>query len=94
MQKMVGVCVDTLIHDTIFSSMYWISQSVDGEETTLTEGAGILIMARTDARCISMDEAIIRCQEFRKAGADITFLVSVGSSLGTAGTILCLESAA
>eukprot|EP01084_Bolivina_argentea_P112615 200841_1 len=39
-----------------------------------SEGADILIMARTDARCISMNEAIIRCQEFRKAGADITFL--------------------
>src|ERR671911_210532 len=36
---------------------------------------GILIMARTDARaCISLDEAIVRCQMFREAGADITFL--------------------
>jgi 2-methylisocitrate lyase-like PEP mutase family enzyme len=36
---------------------------------------GILIMARTDARaCISLDEAIVRCQMFYKAGADITFL--------------------
>jgi 2-methylisocitrate lyase-like PEP mutase family enzyme len=36
---------------------------------------GILIMARTDARaCISLDEAIIRCQKFREIGADITFL--------------------
>jgi 2-methylisocitrate lyase-like PEP mutase family enzyme len=39
------------------------------------EGADILIMARTDARaCISLDEAIVRCQEFRALGADITFL--------------------
>src|SRR5918996_2944019 len=36
---------------------------------------GILIMARTDARaCISLDEAIVRCQLFREIGADITFL--------------------
>jgi 2-methylisocitrate lyase-like PEP mutase family enzyme len=38
-------------------------------------GAGILILARTDARaCIDLDEAIARCQLFRAAGADITFL--------------------
>ena len=38
-------------------------------------GADILIMARTDARaCISLDEAIARCREFRTLGADITFL--------------------
>src|SRR5688572_19989659 len=38
-------------------------------------GNDILIMARTDARaCISLDEAIVRCQMFREAGADITFL--------------------
>ncbi|MGH9372644.1 MAG: isocitrate lyase/PEP mutase family protein [Vicinamibacterales bacterium] len=38
-------------------------------------GAGMLIMARTDARaCIGLDEAIVRCQMFREAGADITFL--------------------
>jgi 2-methylisocitrate lyase-like PEP mutase family enzyme len=37
--------------------------------------SGILIMARTDARaCVSLDEAIIRCQAFRELGADITFL--------------------
>ena len=39
------------------------------------EGAGILIMARTDARaCISLEEAIDRCRMFREIGADITFL--------------------
>src|SRR6187431_850361 len=39
------------------------------------EGAGILIMARTDARaCISLEEAILRCRLFREIGADITFL--------------------
>src|SRR5687767_3643350 len=38
-------------------------------------GADILIMARTDARaCVSLDEAIARCQHFRAIGADITFL--------------------
>ena len=40
-----------------------------------SEGADILIMARTDARaCVSLDEAIARCQAFRDVGADITFL--------------------
>ena len=38
------------------------------------EGIDILIMARTDARIISLDEAIERCKEFRRLGADITFL--------------------
>ncbi len=38
-------------------------------------GSGILIMARTDARaCVSLEEAIVRCQRFRELGADITFL--------------------
>jgi 2-methylisocitrate lyase-like PEP mutase family enzyme len=38
-------------------------------------GEDILIMARTDARaCVSVDEAITRCQLFRALGADITFL--------------------
>ena len=40
-----------------------------------TKGADILIMARTDARaCVSLEEAIARCQMFREIGADITFL--------------------
>src|SRR4051812_48674223 len=48
-----------------------IRAAVDAREA----GAGILIMARTDARaCISLEEAIVRCQLFRSAGADITFL--------------------
>ena len=38
------------------------------------EGEGILIMARTDARIDSLDEAIARCRQFREIGADITFL--------------------
>ena len=60
-------------------------KSVVGRDVALTRiraavdarnaGADILIMARTDARaCISLDEAISRCQQFRAIGADITFL--------------------
>jgi 2-methylisocitrate lyase-like PEP mutase family enzyme len=38
-------------------------------------GFDIVIMARTDARATdSLDEAIARCQEFVRLGADITFL--------------------
>src|SRR5688572_32541170 len=37
-------------------------------------GEDILIMARTDARIESLDEAIARCRLFRELGADITFL--------------------
>jgi 2-methylisocitrate lyase-like PEP mutase family enzyme len=37
-------------------------------------GEDILIMARTDARVDSLDEAIARCRLFREIGADITFL--------------------
>src|SRR5688572_10128403 len=37
-------------------------------------GEDILIMARTDARVESLDEAITRCRMFREIGADITFL--------------------
>ena len=37
-------------------------------------GEDILIMARTDARVDSLDEAITRCRMFREIGADITFL--------------------
>jgi 2-methylisocitrate lyase-like PEP mutase family enzyme len=60
-------------------------KSVVGRDKALTRiraavdardaGSGILIMARTDARaCIDLDEAILRCQNFREIGADITFL--------------------
>ena len=37
-------------------------------------GDDILIMARTDARVDTLDEAIARCRLFRDIGADITFL--------------------
>jgi 2-methylisocitrate lyase-like PEP mutase family enzyme len=37
-------------------------------------GDDILIMARTDARIDSLEEAIGRCRLFREIGADITFL--------------------
>jgi 2-methylisocitrate lyase-like PEP mutase family enzyme len=42
-------------------------------------GAGILIMARTDARIEGLDEAITRCRLFREIGADITFLEAPAS---------------
>lgn len=42
---------------------------------TRDEGADILILARTDARAgLGLEEALERCREFRKIGADITFL--------------------
>ena len=48
-----------------------IRAAVDAREA----GHEILIMARTDARaCVSLEEAIERCQLFREIGADITFL--------------------
>jgi 2-methylisocitrate lyase-like PEP mutase family enzyme len=37
-------------------------------------GDDILIMARTDARILGLEEAIDRCRAFREIGADITFL--------------------
>jgi 2-methylisocitrate lyase-like PEP mutase family enzyme len=60
-------------------------KSVVGRDEALTRiraavdardaGGDILIMARTDARAIlGLDEAIARCQAFRRLGADITFL--------------------
>src|SRR5687767_4257638 len=48
-----------------------IQAAVDARDA----GADILIMARTDARAlVDMDEAIQRCRQFRRIGADITFL--------------------
>ena len=48
-----------------------IQAAVDARD----DGADILIMARTDARaCVDLEEAIERCRQFRKIGADITFL--------------------
>ena len=47
-----------------------IRAAVDAREA----GEDILIMARTDARVDSLDEAIARCRLFREIGADITFL--------------------
>jgi 2-methylisocitrate lyase-like PEP mutase family enzyme len=48
-----------------------IQAAVDARE----EGSDILIMARTDANATDgIEEAISRCQEFRKIGVDITFL--------------------
>src|SRR5690242_6913152 len=42
-------------------------------------GDDILIMARTDARIVSLEEAIARCRLFREIGADITFLEAPGT---------------
>jgi 2-methylisocitrate lyase-like PEP mutase family enzyme len=42
-------------------------------------GEDILIMARTDARVDSLDEAIARCRLFREIGADITLPTSPSS---------------
>lgn len=48
-----------------------IQAAVDARNT----GADILIMARTDARATEgLNEAIVRCRQFREIGADITFL--------------------
>ncbi len=47
-----------------------IKAAVDARDA----GADILIMARTDARIHSLDEAITRCRLFREIGADISFL--------------------
>jgi 2-methylisocitrate lyase-like PEP mutase family enzyme len=39
------------------------------------EGAGVLILARTDAAAVyGLDEAIVRAKAFRDAGADILFV--------------------
>ena len=48
-----------------------LQAAVDARE----EGADILIMARTDANATDgLDEAIMRCKDFRRIGVDITFL--------------------
>jgi 2-methylisocitrate lyase-like PEP mutase family enzyme len=48
-----------------------IRAAVDARE----EGAGILVLARTDAAAVhGLDEAITRAQAFRDAGADILFV--------------------
>jgi 2-methylisocitrate lyase-like PEP mutase family enzyme len=56
-----------------------IRAAVDARDHLRQGGADILIMARTDARIDSLDEAIARCREFRRIGADITFLEAPGS---------------
>jgi len=49
--------------------------AVDAREELREAGGDILIMARTDANATDgMDEAIERCNEFRRIGVDITFL--------------------
>jgi 2-methylisocitrate lyase-like PEP mutase family enzyme len=56
-------------------AMTRIRAAVDARD----EGADILIMARTDARIDSLDEAIARCRLFREIGADVTFLEAPAS---------------
>ena len=59
---------DVVSRDEAFSH---IQAAVDARN----EGSDILIMARTDARAIhGLDDAIERCAEFARIGADITFL--------------------
>ena len=56
-----------------------VRAAVDARDHLRQAGADILIMARTDARIDSLDEAIARCREFRRIGADITFLEAPAS---------------
>ena len=52
-----------------------IRAAVEAREELKTIGKDIVILARTDARALKgLDEAIERCQMFRKLGADWTFL--------------------
>jgi 2-methylisocitrate lyase-like PEP mutase family enzyme len=53
-----------------YEALTRIRAAVDARDA----GEDILIMARTDARIDSLDEAIARCRLFREIGADITFL--------------------
>ena len=58
------------------------------------EGAGILILARTDARAgLGLDEAIARAQSFRDAGADILFVEAPTSEAELARVARALEGA-
>tara|TARA_B100000524_G_C23622583_1_gene360310 strand:- start:221 stop:772 length:552 start_codon:yes stop_codon:yes gene_type:complete len=52
-----------------------VRAAVDASRALAAQGDDIVILARTDARaCLGLDEAIRRCQVFREAGADMTFL--------------------
>ena len=45
------------------------------ETAAATGGAGVVIVARTDANAaLGFDEAVERCRLFREVGADVTFL--------------------
>jgi 2-methylisocitrate lyase-like PEP mutase family enzyme len=58
------------------------------------EGAGILILARTDAAAVhGLDEAIARAQAFRDAGADILFVEAPRSEDELARVARALEGA-
>jgi len=52
-----------------------IRAAVDAREELRGANADMVIMARTDARAThDMDEALARCREFQRLGADIIFL--------------------
>lgn len=52
-----------------------LQAAVDAREELRDRGGDILIMARTDANGTDgMDEALRRCEMFRKVGVDITFM--------------------
>lgn len=52
-----------------------LQAAVDARDELRDKGGDILIMARTDANATDgMDEALRRCEMFRKVGVDITFL--------------------
>jgi 2-methylisocitrate lyase-like PEP mutase family enzyme len=58
------------------------------------EGAGILILARTDAAAVhGLDEAIARAQAFRDAGADILFVEAPRSEAELVRVARALEGA-
>jgi 2-methylisocitrate lyase-like PEP mutase family enzyme len=58
------------------------------------EGAGILILARSDAAAVhGLDEAIARAQAFREAGADILFVEAPRSEQELARVARALEGA-
>src|SRR5262245_9301687 len=58
------------------------------------EGAGILILARTDAAAVSgLDEAIARARAFRDAGADILFVEAPRSEAELERVARALEGA-
>eukprot|EP00667_Euglena_gracilis_P015868 EG_transcript_16544 len=50
-----------------------IRAAVDARNELAEDGLDLVILARTDASILSLDEAITRCKLFAELGADITF---------------------